>query len=367
MAGRVGKIAMNYYETDQRASRRCRRAGTGRRRAGHAPDARLHDRGNPGRSAARPPRRPKGQLFFDTGNALSKIDVEAGPAGPPTTSATPTSSSPTAGSRPATASARRRRPETYASAVENAQAAGRVGRDGVRPRGAGHPGRAVGVRRRRVRLATKLTPPRHDADDHPFDDPGQAIRDNAVRKFETAKATSTRPPTTCADQVRGGCYDAPEEPAGSSPDCVRGRRARGGRRGAVGPVTMSPFSAVNMIRDYLQAGDRRPHARGADGEVPALAGDRARHVSRALQGSDPVEFGKELGKGLLDWDTWADDPARALGHLVPDAIAAVGPPAPGPSPPAGALGAADGVGALSGLCRTSTTWPTWVGSTISVT
>ena len=41
----------------------------------------------------------------------------------------------------------------------------------------------------------------------------------------------------------------------------------------------------------------------------------------ALQ-DDPVDFGKELGKGLLDWDTWADDPARALGHLAPDAIAA---------------------------------------------
>jgi hypothetical protein len=25
----------------------------------------------------------------------------------------------------------------------------------------------------------------------------------------------------------------------------------------------------------------------------------------------------------LDWDTWADDPARAIGHLVPDAVAAV--------------------------------------------
>ena len=42
----------------------------------------------------------------------------------------------------------------------------------------------------------------------------------------------------------------------------------------------------------------------------------------ALQ-DDPLEFGKNLGKAMLDWDTWADDPARALGHLLPDAIAAV--------------------------------------------
>ena len=39
--------------------------------------------------------------------------------------------------------------------------------------------------------------------------------------------------------------------------------------------------------------------------------------------ADPLGFGKEVGKAVLDWDTWADDPARALGHLVPDAIVAV--------------------------------------------
>ncbi|MDT7570252.1 MAG: hypothetical protein QOE05_426 [Actinomycetota bacterium] len=36
-----------------------------------------------------------------------------------------------------------------------------------------------------------------------------------------------------------------------------------------------------------------------------------------------VEHPKELGKAVLDWDTWADDPARALGHLVPDLLLAI--------------------------------------------
>jgi hypothetical protein len=36
-----------------------------------------------------------------------------------------------------------------------------------------------------------------------------------------------------------------------------------------------------------------------------------------------VQHPKELGKALLDWDTWAEDPARALGHLVPDLVLAV--------------------------------------------
>jgi hypothetical protein len=36
-----------------------------------------------------------------------------------------------------------------------------------------------------------------------------------------------------------------------------------------------------------------------------------------------VQHPKELGKAVLDWDTWATDPARALGHLVPDLVLAV--------------------------------------------
>jgi hypothetical protein len=38
---------------------------------------------------------------------------------------------------------------------------------------------------------------------------------------------------------------------------------------------------------------------------------------------DAVRHPVELGKAVLDWDTWRDNPARAAGHLVPDAVAAV--------------------------------------------
>jgi hypothetical protein len=33
-----------------------------------------------------------------------------------------------------------------------------------------------------------------------------------------------------------------------------------------------------------------------------------------------VEHPKDLGKALIDYDTWRTDPARALGHLVPDLV-----------------------------------------------
>ncbi|MDX6199815.1 MAG: hypothetical protein QOJ79_2966 [Actinomycetota bacterium] len=36
-----------------------------------------------------------------------------------------------------------------------------------------------------------------------------------------------------------------------------------------------------------------------------------------------VQHPKDLGKAVLDWDTWAHDPARALGHLVPDLVLVV--------------------------------------------
>jgi hypothetical protein len=52
---------------------------------------------------------------------------------------------------------------------------------------------------------------------------------------------------------------------------------------------------------------------------------------------------KEFGKAVLDWDTWQDDPARAIGHLVPDLLLAVA--------TGGAGGAARGAEALSRLER----------------
>lgn len=36
-----------------------------------------------------------------------------------------------------------------------------------------------------------------------------------------------------------------------------------------------------------------------------------------------LQHPKEFGKALLDWDTWAHNPARALGHLVPDLLLAL--------------------------------------------
>jgi uncharacterized protein YukE len=52
-----------------------------------------------------------------------------------------------------------------------------------------------------------------------------------------------------------------------------------------------------------------------------------------------VEHPKELGKALIDYDTWSHDPARALGHLVPDVLIAMATAGTGEAGVAGARAA----------------------------
>ena len=59
---------------------------------------------------------------------------------------------------------------------------------------------------------------------------------------------------------------------------------------------------------------------------------------------DPIGFMTAVGKSLIDWDTWTDDPARALGHLLPDAVIAL-------ATMGGSAGASAGEKALTGSAR----------------
>ena len=60
--------------------------------------------------------------------------------------------------------------------------------------------------------------------------------------------------------------------------------------------------------------------------------------------NDPAGFMTAIGKSLIDWDTWTDDPGRAIGHLLPDValeIATMG----------GSAGVSAGEKALTGTAR----------------
>ena len=155
-----------------------------------------------------------------------------------------------------------------------------------------------------------------------WDDPGDAIRQNAIGELDKARAELDNAAHVCAGEVRAGCADAPEEPHWWE----SGLKFVGGIFQGAGEAiwdiaTMLPFSPANLIQDAwkLTTGDLTVEELRKTYELDL---ETVEGMWNALQ-DDPVEFGKNLGKGLLDWDTWADDPARALGHLVPDAVVAV--------------------------------------------
>ena len=160
----------------------------------------------------------------------------------------------------------------------------------------------------------------------PFVDWGDPIQQEALRAMQAVRADLDNAAHVCAGEVRAGCADAPEEPNWLE----SGLKFVGGIFEGAGEavwdlLTMVPFSPVNLVIDAykLATGDLTPEELAKTYELDVEnAVDMAQGIYTGLT-TDPIGFGKQLGKSLLDWDTWADDPARAIGHLVPDAIVAV--------------------------------------------
>ena len=188
----------------------------------------------------------------------------------------------------------------------------------------------------------------------PFVDWGEPIQQEALRAMQGVRADLDNAAHVCAGEVRAGCADAPEEPNWLE----SGLKFVGGIFEGAGEavwdlLTMVPFSPVNLVIDAYQlaTGDLTPEELAKTYELDVEnAVDMAQGIYTGLT-TDPVGFGKELGKSLLDWDTWADDPARAIGHLVPDAIAAVATAGTGALATRGAKGGADILDGLSDLSR----------------
>ena len=75
-------------------------------------------------------------------------------------------------------------------------------------------------------------------------------------------------------------------------------------------------------------------------EIPA---ETLAAMAKALW-NDPVGFMTAVGKSLIDWDTWTDDPGRAIGHLLPDVVLAL-------ATMGGSAGVSAGEKALTGGAR----------------
>jgi len=268
----------------------------------------------------------KGQLFFDTGEALSKIDTSGWTGRAADTFRDAHDLEPDrwfkAGNGFMKASAAL---TTYAGALESAQASAEAAR-AEHDRGDQETQRARSsydsyLGQMRTYWAQGGTDPAE-----PFVDWGEPIRQGAVSDLDAARSELDNAAHNCAGEVRAGCADAPEEPNWFE----SGLRFVGGVLEGAGEavwdlLTMVPFSPVNMVMDAykMATGELTPEELMKKYELSAEAAvDMAQGVYTGIT-TDPIGFGRELGKSLLDWDTWADDPARAIGHLVPDAVAAV--------------------------------------------
>ena len=187
----------------------------------------------------------------------------------------------------------------------------------------------------------------------PFHDPGAAIRQGALDEYASAKRDLEAAAHTCADGVRAGCAAAPAkrkwyEKVGAA---VGGFLEGAGEAlmdlGKLAAFLTNPavFVFNDMMSDAMSGMTSEEIAAKYE-----LKLEDAQGLLDALQ-EDPLEFGKNIGKAMLDWDTWADDPARALGHLLPDAVIAVLTAGSGTVATRGAKGGVDALDALAGMSK----------------
>ncbi|NTW41710.1 MAG: hypothetical protein HGA44_17830, partial [Cellulomonadaceae bacterium] len=156
----------------------------------------------------------------------------------------------------------------------------------------------------------------------PFHDPGEAIRDAAVARYEAAVARLDAAAHTCAAAVRAASEAAPTRRNWfESGAAFIGGVLLGAGEAVWGMMTMQPGSPWSLLSSLwrVSTGDLTGEEWRAQWGL-ALEGPEG--LLAALT-TDPVGFGVAFGKGMADWDTWKDDPARALGHLVPDAALTV--------------------------------------------
>jgi hypothetical protein len=179
----------------------------------------------------------------------------------------------------------------------------------------------------------------------PFNDPGESIRNGALSAYSSAKADLETAGHACATAVRAGCAAAPEKRKWweSGLAAIGGFFAGAGE--AVWDLVTLPGSPISLVMDSvdLATGNLTPEEMAVKYK---LGIEQVGDILGALK-DDPLEFGKNLGKAMLDWDTWADDPARALGHLLPDAVIAVLTAGTGAAATRGAKGGIDGLEGLS--------------------
>ncbi|MFI5622194.1 putative T7SS-secreted protein [Nocardioides sp. NPDC051685] len=164
-----------------------------------------------------------------------------------------------------------------------------------------------------------------------FTDPGDELRKNALEIFAAAKRGREDAARICAVDVRSACRNAPEKRNWLENALHHGAEVATGAGeavldlvkiafyGSVAPALPMVYSFEGALTDLGLVDGRTTEEMLAKAELTA---EDAENMWKAAK-KDPKAFGEQLGKGLIDWDTWADNPARAIGHLVPDIVAGI--------------------------------------------
>jgi hypothetical protein len=137
------------------------------------------------------------------------------------------------------------------------------------------------------------------------EDPGEALRQQAHTLITEAKGRVAAAARHAADQLAMAAEHAPDKPGFLSRSWhVVSEVAGGAAESVTGMATftfkLSPAYAIINPDGYVENGV---------GLVKGLA----------YGATHPVDF----AKAILDWDTWAESPGRALGHLLPAVALAV--------------------------------------------
>ena len=158
----------------------------------------------------------------------------------------------------------------------------------------------------------------------PFSDPGEPIRKSAVANFKAAIRLLERQAEICAAAVRNSCAGAPEERNWFETGLAAVGEFFEGVGEAAWDLVMLPlrisffFKAVDDIMS-LASGESTPEEIAMKWQI---MGEDFVDFCEAVK-KDPTAVLKEIAKGMVDWDTWTDNPVKALGHVVPNAILAV--------------------------------------------
>ncbi|MDO5093439.1 MAG: ADP-ribosyltransferase [Propionibacteriaceae bacterium] len=156
----------------------------------------------------------------------------------------------------------------------------------------------------------------------PFQDPGKELRDKATSDFASLIANLEKQAAATATEVRAACDGA---------DAARNWFESG--LAFLGGIIVGAGEAIWDLGELLlsiQYGPLMDLYKILSGELTLeewatkaqLSLETAGQVFEAFK-KDPFTFGANVLEAILDVDTWKDDPARAIGHLLPDVLAAV--------------------------------------------